>query len=88
MALTALTDTSAVTFNAINDTIYSAVSAGEVRLRATLNNLQRDADGNVSQADMLRMQQDISKWTMMIEIQSTITKQVSDSIKGVIQKSS
>ena len=88
MSISTLNDSSTVTFNTINDTLYSAVSAGENRLRTTLNNLQRDADGNVSQADLLRMQQEVSKWTMMVELQSSITKQVSDSLKGVIQKSS
>jgi type III secretion protein F len=47
-----------------------------------------NADGSVSQAQMLQMQQQIQQWTMMIDIQSTITKQIADSLKGVIQKSS
>ncbi|MFP3700179.1 EscF/YscF/HrpA family type III secretion system needle major subunit [Burkholderia sp. SIMBA_013] len=37
---------------------------------------------------MLKMQQQVQQWTMLIEIQSTITKQIADSLKGVIQKAS
>jgi type III secretion protein F len=50
--------------------------------------MRTNADGSVSQADMLQMQQQIQQWTMLIEIQSTITKQIADSLKGVIQKAS
>ena len=55
---------------------------------ASLDCARTNADGSVSQADMLKMQQQVQQWTMLIEIQSTITKQIADSLKGVIQKAS
>lgn len=88
MALNGLTGSSGLNFNAVNDTIYESIRTQESRLRDTISNLSTDADGNISQADLLMLQQQTQQWTMMIELQSTITKQIADSLKGVIQKSS
>lgn len=73
-------------FNYVNRTIYQGLRTQEAKLRETLAAIGNNADGSVTQADMLRMQQQVQQWTMLVEIQSTITKQVADSIKGVIQK--
>lgn len=75
-------------FNALNDTIYSSIRSQETKLRSTISSISTDADGNISQTDLLKLQQQTQQWTIMIELQSTITKQIADSIKGVIQKSS
>ena len=88
MALNGLSGSAGLNFNAVNDTIYSGIRSQETKLRDTISNLQADADGNISQADLLMLQQQTQQWTMMIELQSTITKQISDSLKGMIQKSS
>lgn len=69
----------------VNRTVYQGISAQEAKLRDTLARIG-NADGSVSQTDMLRMQQEVQQWTMLIDVQSTITKQISDSIKSVIQK--
>jgi type III secretion protein F len=88
MAISDLAGSAGMNFNTVNNTIYTALQSQETRLRATLASIQTDSDGNVSQADLLRMQQQVQQWTMMVEIQSTMTKQIADSLKGVIQKSS
>ena len=88
MALNGLTGSSGLTFNSVNSTIYDSIRSQESNLQTTLSNLRTNADGSVSQADMLKMQQQVQQWTMLIEIQSTITKQIADSLKGVIQKAS
>lgn len=75
-------------FNALNETIYNSIRSQEGKLRSTISSISTDADGNVSQTDLLKLQQQTQQWTIMIELQSTITKQIADSIKGVIQKSS
>jgi type III secretion protein F len=36
---------------------------------------------------MLTMQQQVQQWSMLVSIVSTIYKEVSDSLKGVVQKS-
>lgn len=76
---------SGLSLNQINRTIYQGLSTQESRLRDTLSRIG-GADGSVTQTDMLRMQQEIQQWSILVDIQSTITKQLSDSIKGVIQK--
>ncbi|NMK47584.1 EscF/YscF/HrpA family type III secretion system needle major subunit [Achromobacter sp. Bel] len=88
MALNGLTGSSGLNFNSVNSTLYDSIRSQESNLQTTLSNMRTNADGSVSQADMLQMQQQIQQWTMLIEIQSTITKQIADSLKGVIQKAS
>ena len=88
MALNGLTGSAGLNFNAVNNTIYSGIRSQETKLRDTIANLSTDADGNISQADLLMMQQQTQQWTMMIELQSTMTKQIADSLKGIIQKAS
>ncbi|MGB3277458.1 MAG: EscF/YscF/HrpA family type III secretion system needle major subunit [Castellaniella sp.] len=88
MALNSLSDSAGLNYNAINNTIYSAIRTQEAKLRTTLSTLETDAEGNISQADLLMLQQQTQQWTMMIELQSTLIKQISDSLKGIIQKSS
>ena len=83
-----MTGSSGLNFNSVNSTIYDSIRSQESNLQTTLSNLRTNADGSVSQADMLKMQQQVQQWTMLIEIQSTITKQIADSLKGVIQKAS
>lgn len=88
MAINGLSGSSSLNFNNLNNTIYDSLRTQETRLNRTLSAIGSNADGEVSQADMLRMQQEIQQWTMMVEIQSTITKQIADSLRGVIQKAS
>lgn len=88
MALNGLSGSSGLNFNNVNSTVYESIRSQETNLRQTLSTISTDADGNVSQADMLAMQQQISQWTMMVEVQSTISKSIADSLKSVIQKSS
>jgi len=77
---------SGLNFNEINNTLYQGIRTQETQLRDTLSRIGNNADGHVTQAEMLQMQQQIQQWTMMIDIQGTITKQIADSLKGVIQK--
>ncbi|MEI2417087.1 EscF/YscF/HrpA family type III secretion system needle major subunit [Orrella sp. JC864] len=88
MALNGLTGSSSLNFNNLNNSIYNSLRTQETRLNQTLSSIGTNADGQVSQADMLRMQQQIQQWSMLIEIQGTITKQIADSLKSVIQKAS
>jgi len=86
MAINGLPGSSGLNFNNINNTVYNAISTQEGNLRRTLETISKNGDGSVSQADMLQMQQQMQQWTILIDIQSTITKQIADSLKGVIQK--
>ena len=88
MALNGISNSTEINFNNLNSTIYSRLSTQETELRNTLNTISVDSDGNVSQADLLKMQQQLQQWSIMIDLQSTMTKQIGDSLKAVIQKAS
>lgn len=85
MAINSLHSGSGLSLDHVNRTVYQGLRTQEARLRDTLAAIG-NADGTVDQTDMLRMQQEVQQWSMLVEIQSTITKQISDSIKSVIQK--
>lgn len=88
MALNGLSGSAGLNFNNVNNTIYEGIRTQETKLKSTIATIGAQGDGNISQTDMLMMQQQVQQWSMMIEIQSTITKQIADSLKGVIQKAS
>ena len=35
---------------------------------------------------MLEVQQQLQQWTMMTQVQSTVVKELGDTLKGVVQK--
>lgn len=74
--------TGGLTFTAINSTIAEATRTRETKLRETISTLGDSA----STGDMLKMQQEVQQWSMFTQIQSTIVKELSDAMKGVIQK--
>jgi len=88
MALNGLSGSAGLNFDNVNNSIYEGIRTQETKLQTTISTIGSKADGAVSQSDMLLMQQQIQQWSMMVEIQSTITKQIADSLKGVIQKAS
>ena len=74
-----------MTFDYINTSISNVVRSAESSLQNKISVLDADS---VSATDLLLLQQEISKWTIMTEIQSTLVKDLSDAMKGIIQKSS
>ncbi len=75
---------SGVTFDYINTTVASAVNSSESTLKTRVANLD---PASASPTELLLLQQEVSKWTMMTQIQSTLVKELSDTMKGIIQKS-
>jgi type III secretion protein F len=71
-----------LTFDYINATVAQAVSSRETVLLDRIAGLGT----NPTTQDLLAFQQQIQQWTMMTQIQSTLVKEVSDAMKGVIQK--
>ena len=71
-----------LTFDYINSTIYNVVQNREQALLSQIGSL----GSNPTTADLLAMQQQLQQWTMTTQIQSTITKEVGDALKGIIQK--
>ena len=73
-----------INFELVNSSVYSAVQAREAKLRTRIEEI--GAEENPGSLDLLMMQQEIQQWSMMIQIQSTVVKELSDTMKGIIQK--
>ena len=74
--------TGGITFNSINNSISQVTSRREADLQSTISGL----GDSPSTGDLLSLQQQVQQWTMFTQIQSTIVKEVSEAMKGVIQK--
>lgn len=77
------TSTNGMTFDYINSTVAAAVKARETELQTRVASLNGES---TSPTDLLLLQQEVSKWTLMTQIQSTLVKEISDAMKGIIQK--
>lgn len=75
-------NTSSITMDFINNTVNQAVKSKETNLMQVITNM---GDAPTTQ-DLLVLQQQVQQWTMFTQIQSTLVKEVSDAMKGVIQK--
>jgi type III secretion protein F len=73
---------SGLTFDYINSSVATAVQSRETQLQTQISQLGTQP----STGDLLALQQQIQQWTMMTQIQSTLVKEISDAMKGVIQK--
>jgi len=74
--------TNGLTFDYINGTVATAVRSQESNLRTQISALGETPTAT----DLLVLQQEIQQWTMMTQIQSTLVKEISDAMKGIIQK--
>ena len=75
---------SGLTFSSIANALGAASNNLETGLRSRLEGLQNES--NVSTATMLEVQQQLQQWTMMTQVQSTVVKELGDTLKGVVQK--
>ncbi|SDG74934.1 EscF/YscF/HrpA family type III secretion system needle major subunit [Propionivibrio dicarboxylicus] len=71
-------------FDYVGTTVANVIGTAESALKAKISTLD---SATASPAELLLLQQDISKWAIMTEIQSTLVKTISDAMKGIIQKS-
>lgn len=77
-----MANASGLTFDSINSSIAQVTTTREAALKQTISGLGESP----TTSDMLKMQQEIQQWSMFTQIQSTIVKELSDAMKGVIQK--
>ncbi len=77
-----MTSISSITYSSLNQSIGLVVSKRESSLKDLISGMGE----NVGTAEMLDMQQQVQQWSMFTQIQSTIVKELSDAMKGVIQK--
>ncbi|WP_263768608.1 EscF/YscF/HrpA family type III secretion system needle major subunit [Propionivibrio soli] len=75
--------TNGLSFDYIGTSVANVVENAETSLKNKISSLDADT---ASSTDLLLLQQEISKFTIMTEIQSTLVKELSDAMKGVIQK--
>lgn len=80
--MTIASNSTGLTFDYINNSVYQVVQQREASLRNQISAL----GANPSTTDLLNLQQQIQQWTMMTQVQSTLVKEVSDALKGIIQK--
>jgi type III secretion protein F len=69
----------------VNSTVLQAYQAREQDLRTSITALQAKG-ADVSNLDLIALQQEIAQWTLFTQIQSSLTKEITDAMKGVIQK--
>jgi type III secretion protein F len=74
-----------ISFNYLNDTVMAAYSAREQDLRTSVTTL-RAKGPDVSNVDLLDLQTKVQQWSLMSSLQSTLTKELGDAMKGIVQK--
>lgn len=72
-----------LTFTDINATVNKGVQAKETDIKTQISELGE----NPTTQDLLMLQQNVTQWTLMTQIQSTLVKEMGDAMKGVVQKS-
>ncbi len=69
----------------VNNTVLQAYQAREQDLRTSISTLQSKGS-DVSNLDLIGLQQEVAQWTLFTQIQASLTKEITDAMKGVIQK--
>ncbi len=80
---TIVTSNQGISFSVINDTMVNAIGNQETSLRAAI----QAAGNNPSTTQLLSLQQQIQQWTILTDLQATLSKTIADAMRGVIQKS-
>lgn len=75
-----------VSFDMIANAMGNLTGKTEANLRSRIDAINEAGEGGANQTDLLLLQADLQKWSMMIQLQSTITKELGDALKGIIQK--
>ncbi|MCY0387263.1 type III secretion protein [Robbsia sp. Bb-Pol-6] len=73
-----------ITFDSVSTSMTSALSSAE----SNISSLLSTAGNSTSTTDLLALQVAIQKWTLIGSVQSTLVKDLGDSLKGIIQKAS
>jgi len=71
----------AITFDLISRTVGQAMETRETQLAQFTQTM----DPN-STMDLVKMQHMVQQWTMLTQLNSTLIKELGDTLKGVIQK--
>lgn len=74
-----------MSLSTISNTLGNSLQTQETAVQASVDNINAKG-GDASTTDLLALQQESQKWTMLVELNSTMIKQFGDAAKGVIQK--
>jgi len=77
-----ITPTNSLNYDVINNTVMNAIQRREELLRTTITSM----GDNPTTAQMVALQQQVQTWSIMAQIQTTLTKELSDSMKSALQK--
>ena len=81
-----VSNTGSISTSYVSEMGFNALGVREAALRNTLTQAA-SANEQPTTIQMLEMQQQVQQWSMLVQIVSTVYKEVSDSLKGVVQKS-
>ena len=77
-----ITPTNSLNYDVINNTVMNAIQRREELLRTTITSM----GDNPTTAQMVALQQQVQTWSIMAQIQTTLTKELSDSMESALQK--
>ncbi|WP_138516638.1 EscF/YscF/HrpA family type III secretion system needle major subunit [Limnobacter alexandrii] len=72
---------SAFGLDGIEAKVGQVIRTNESRLQNTLSK------GSTNTENLLEMQMNLNKWSLSVQVQSSIVKELSDALKGILQKS-
>ena len=73
-----------ITFGSISSTVGQAVQTDEGGLQSELTKVSQESDPTPD--ELMQIQVGIQQWTLMVQVESTVDKELGDALKGVIQK--
>lgn len=65
----------------INSRLGTTVSSIGSNVQTQLNNTQ---GGNMTEVQMINMQHELNKWSMMVNMQTNILKTMADAMKSIV----
>lgn len=77
-----ISPTNSLNYEVINNTVMNAIQRREELLRTTITSM----GDTPTTAQMITLQQQVQTWSIMAQIQTTLTKELSDSMKSALQK--
>ena len=68
-------------FDDVERSVSGALQTNENKLAQSMSSKSQSTE------DLLKLQMDLSKWSISVNVQSSIVKELSDALKGILQKS-
>ncbi|HLO78027.1 MAG TPA: EscF/YscF/HrpA family type III secretion system needle major subunit [Magnetospirillum sp.] len=72
-----------ITFSQLSNTLGTTVTAKQQELETFIGSMDP-----TDTSSLIKLQQMQQEWTMLIQLQSTLIKDIGDALKGIVQKAS